>query len=226
MNDLTVVYITANQIPMSFANDLQVQLLLSIDDAEIISVSKEPIKLGTNIVSPFPRSHLGIYHDALLGVKEAKTKYVAIAEDDVLYVPEHFKIRPSNEEVFAYNMSTWSIFTWSEPAMFNHSARINHGMLICARDLYIKAIEERFAKFPDESKIDINVWAEPGKYERQLGVTQYKVEPHYTHPPNIMFTHEAGLSYNTIGTRKRPGKLRAYDIPFWGKASEVVKLYE
>lgn len=227
MDDLTIIYITAGQISNSFAHAVRKQLARSAREIPIISISKTPLKFGRNLVSNYPISHIGIYQDALIGARLAETKYIAIAEDDVLYAPEHFKKR-SSPGVFAYNVSCWSIFTWVEPAIFTHKlmGRRNHGMLICERDLYIKAMEERFAKYPDPSKVNLSIWAEPGKYERHLGVKEYPTESFYTNPTNIMFFHEQGLSFSGLGTRKRLGELRAWDIPYWGEAKNIRRLFK
>lgn len=227
MNDLTVIYLTANEIPQHFGLEMRIGLAQATQGLDMITVSKKPIGYGDkNIIFGTPRSHINIYREALAGVKEAKTRYIAIAEDDVLYSHEHFKKRPSRPDVFAYNIACWSIYTWSDPPIFSYSGRRNHGMLICERDLYIEAMEERFAKFPDDSLINNAVWAEPGKYEKNLGVTERASETFYTDPSNVMFTHPQGLSMNTLGMRKRLAPIRALEIPHWGKASEVVKLYE
>jgi hypothetical protein len=228
MNDLTIIYLTANEISPGFARNTLEHFLLAANDLPVITVSKKlwSSSYGKSLVFDTPRSHVNIYREALEGVKLAETKYIAIAEDDVLYSPEHFKKRPSRDGVFAYNIACWSIYTWSDPAIFSYTGRRNHGMLICERDLYIKVFEERFAKFTDDSEINHAIWAEPGKYERQLGVTEQQTETFYTDPSNVMFTHPKGLSMNTLGTRKRLAPIRALEIPYWGRAEEVVKLYE
>lgn len=227
MNDLTVVYITANEIPESFAKATREYFVKAVGEASVICVSKKSMDTSIkNIISTNSRSHISIYRDALMGVKQAQTKYIAIAEDDILYSSEHFKKRPSRSGVFAYNIACWSIYTWSDPPIFSYTGRRNHGMLICERDLYIKAMEERFSKYPDDSKVNLSVWAEPGKYERQLGVTVQESEVFYTDPACVMFSHPKGLSMGNLGTRKRLAPIRALEIPFWGRAEEVVKLYE
>lgn len=229
MQDLTVIYLTANEIKDNFAKNMRMQLLASIGDLPLISVSKKPMQFGNlNIWHDSPRSHVNIYREALVAVKQVKTDYIAIAEDDVLYSPEHFKKRPTREDVFAYNIACWSIYTWSKPPIFSYTGRRNFGQLICKRDLFIQAMEERFNKYkevPDEL-INNAVWAEPGKYESQLGVTPQQTEVFYTDPANIMFTHPEGLSHNTLGFKKRLAPIRAYEIPYWGRAEEVVRLYE
>lgn len=229
MNDLTVIYLTASKISDFFAENVRTSLVLALnDDIPIISVSKKPIlykRFQPNINFQTPSSHVNIYREALWGVKQAKTKYIAIAEDDVLYVKEHFEKRPSRDDVFAYNRACWSVYTWSRPPVFSYTGRRNHGVLICARDLYIEAMEERFKKYPEDSMVNNAIWAEPGKYEAQLGVTPRESEYFYTDPALIMFSHPDGLSHKTLGERKRLAPIRALEIPYWGRAEEVVKLY-
>jgi len=227
MSDLTVVYITANEISETFAQNMRNHLVKAIGENPIIAVSRKPMDtIVKNIVVDMPRSHVNIYRQALAGVKAAETKYVAIVEDDILYPKEHFQKRPTRSGVFAYNIAYWSLYTWSDPPIFSYTGRRIHGMLICERDLYIEAMEERFAKYPDESQINIAVWAEPGKYESQLGVTVRESEVFYTDPSCIMFSHPEGLSFTHLGMRKRLAPIRAYEIPYWGRAEAVVTLYE
>lgn len=226
MNDLTVIYYTANVISEHFAHNTQKQLLKAIGDLPLISVSKKPMDLGQNIcVGETPRTHLNIYRQALIGAKKAETKYIALAEDDVLYSPEHFKKR-SLPGKFAYNIGVWSFFTWSDPPLFTYRGRINLNSLICERELFIEAMEERFARWPDDTKVNLGLWAEPGKYERQLGVTIREIEHFFTNPSNIMFSHETALSFSGLGRRKKLGNLWATEIPYWGTAQEIMKVYK
>lgn len=226
---ITAVYYTANTISDHFARGTRKYLLDALGDLPLISVSKKPIDFGENIVTDIPSSHFNIYRQALVGAKAAKTPYIALCEDDVLYSPEHFKYRPSPGK-FAYNLGAWSLFTWSDPPMFTHkgTVRRNLNSLICERELFIEAMEERFARWDHnlEKKRLKDVWAEPGKYERQLGVTVRESEEFYTNPPNIIFSHETELSFAGLGKRKRLGEFRAFDIPYFGQAQEIRKIYD
>jgi hypothetical protein len=224
MTDITAVLYTANFIPDKFMYNTQKQLLGVLGDTHLITVSQKPMKVGENVVVELGRSHFNIYRQALLGAKMAKTKYIALCEDDVLYSPEHFNYRPKDKP-FAYNLASWGIYTWQKPPMFNLKNRINLNALICEREAFIRAMEERFEKWPDDTKTDKNIWAEPGKYERQLGVTPCEFESYYTYPPNIKFSHETELSFEGLGTRKRKGDLLALSIPYWGSAAEVMSNY-
>lgn len=211
--DLTAVLYTADTIPYPFARQTLRRLKRSLDGLPLVIIHKGQEE----------SSHMGIYRQALKGVKLASTKYVALCEDDVFYSPEHFKYRPSKGK-FAYNLSAWSIFTWGEP-IFHHKGKVrkNLNSLICERKLFIEAMEERFSKYPDGLNQDI--WAEPGRYEKNLGVSVRETEEFFTNPPNIIFTHHNELSYKNLGTRKRIGEYRAYVIPYWGSAKSIRELY-
>lgn len=231
MSDLTIVYYTANVVPESFAETVHQRITKAAPGAALVSVSHKHSGFGRfvvgtkNIVVDLPRHHLSIYRQALIGAKAATTKYIALCEDDVLYSPEHFKHRPQPGK-FAYNMNYWNITTWGEP-MFTQKlgGRRNLGNLICERDLFIRAMEERFLRWPDDSKVDLSVWAEPSKYERQLDVSVQEYEAFHTNPPNIMFSHQTALSFGGLGKRKRLGEIRAIEIPYWGHAKAIRSLY-
>lgn len=222
--DITVVYYTANVISDFFMKNVQKQILKAAPDIPIISVSHKPIKFGENIVVGLPRHHLSIYKQALIGAREAKTRYIALCEDDVLYSPEHFRFRPK-PGTFGYNLGSWNIFTWGVP-IYNHKERRNMSGLICERELFIEAMEERFGRWPDENKIDLGHWAEPSKYENYLKVKVQTPDFFHTNPPNIVFTHQTALSYDNLGERKKMGDIRALTVPYWGDVSNIRSLYE
>lgn len=235
MQDLTIVYYTANYLgekkPDFWAHTLKTLIKAIGKDTPMVMVAQKPTMFaglaGADliVVGEIGRSHLNIYRQALEGARAAKTKYIALVEDDVLYHEDHFKYRPP-EGTFGYNLNVWSIFTWVKPAIFNYKSRINLSGLICERDLFIDAMEERFDRHPDDSKTDISIWAEPGKYEKYLKVTEQKIQTFYSDTPNVAFSHETALSYLNLGTRKKMGQPRATAIPYWGTAEEVLKLYE
>ena|ERR1035437_7555849 len=216
MSDLEIVYYTANALPIKFAEAVRGQLDEARGEIEMVIISQPTTQ---------PRSQAQIYRNVLSGAKVATTKYVACCEDDVLYSQEHFKFRPKQGH-WGYNMNSWSIFTWGEP-VFTYKApggRRNLNSLICEREMLIEHLEERFRLWPDE--VDINIFGEPGKYDNQLGTTPYPSQDFYTNPPNIVFSHQANLQFEGLGTRKALGQVRALEIPVWGRAEDVVKLYQ
>jgi hypothetical protein len=232
-DDLTVVYYTSNYLDTHnpyFLENTKKQLLLAIGDLPLITVSQKPIAFGQNIcIGDVGRSHLNLYRQILEGARAAKTKYVAMAEDDVLYSFDHFHYYLPDKDVFAYDMAKWSIFTWTRPPLFsfrNNRKVVNS--LIAPRDMLVAALKERFNKFkgmPDEA-IPIHFWGDPGRYEEKLGVTVRPTKEFYTQVPNIVFSHPEAFGYLTRGERKRLGDIRAYEIPYWGSARDILKLYD
>lgn len=226
MNDLTIIYYSANTISPSFFENTKNALLKAAGEIPIISVSHKPMDLGKNIcVGEIGASNINIYKQLLIGAKEANTKYIATAEDDTLYSESHFQYRPS-EGKFGYNMNKWSLFTWSKPPIFSNRGRMTLNALIAPRKLLIEALEERFAKYPKDEMIPLQFWGEVGRYEKYLGVTVRPTEQFQSEIPIIMFNHPESLNYKQQGERKRLGIDRAFELPYWGKASEVIKLHQ
>jgi hypothetical protein len=93
--------------------------------------------------------------------------------------------------------------------------------------MLVAALTERFDKFKDvpDDKVPLHYWGDPGRYEEKLGVTPRATEEFYTTETNIVFSHPEAFGYLTRGERKRLGDIRAYDIPYWGRASDILKLY-
>ena len=224
--ELTVIYYTANLINDRFAQNVRRELSRAIGELPLISLSKKPINFGQNIVDELPeRSITNVYKALLNGAKTAKTKYIALAEDDTLYPDEHFQAYLPGKDTFAYNMTRWNIYTWSKPPFFSLQPRRILASLIAPRELFIEAIEERFAKHPQ--RIPEKWMGEPGrgKYEGRLGVTMRNSEEFFTYNPLVVFSHPESMGYQTTGPRKRAGKIRATAIPYWGTSEHVRAMY-
>jgi len=225
MNDLTVVYYTANVIPASWEKFVTDTLLKSIGDLPLISVSQKPMDFGNNICVDFGRSHMNIYRQMLIGAKAAETEYIAFVEDDVLLPPEHFDCHPSASDVAAYNMNKWALFTWMKPPVFNNYVRHSNAGCIIGREMCIETLEERFARYPIDAEAQLKYWGEIGRYEGCMGIKIRKMEDFYPSTPHVFVSHETGLGFQHLGIRKRPGQERVEEIPYWGKASDIVAHY-
>jgi hypothetical protein len=223
---LTVLYYTANTLREPFASRVREQLIKAIGNLPLVSVSQIPMNFGKNIcVGHIGQSYLNIYRQILVGAKASETDFVALAEDDVLYPPEHFTTFLPPKDRVAYDMARWSFYTWSRPPIFTFKNRQTNTSLIAPRELIIEALEERFAKYPDDSQVPLNRWAEVGRKERELGVTVRKVQEFVAQVPHIMFSHEDAIGYQYLGKRKAQGFLKAYDVPYWGKAEAIMDLW-
>lgn len=223
-DDLTVIYVTANQHPKDFSFIQQVGMQKAAKGFPIITVARKQLDWGDiNLLDDEPKSHLNMYKQMLRAAKLAKTKYIATAEDDVLYSRDHFTYMRPPLDTVAYNGSRWSLYTWNPVFSIKH--RISNSTLIAPRELWIEAWEERLAKFPGNSMPPHRV-SEIGRnnQERWMGVTERKMMWFYSGDPVIHLNHDNGT--DSVGHNKKLGEHRALEIPGWGRAEDVVGLYK
>lgn len=225
--DLTIIFYTANSFENKLSAGVRENLLKVAGNYPIISVSQKPMDFGKNIcVGEIGKSYRNLYKQILIGAKEATTEYVAMAEDDCLYTEEHFnRYRPNN--AFAFNVTKWSLYTWVRPPMYSWKKdRKTTCAMIAPRKLLIEALEERYAKYPDDNNYPMQYWREPGEYEKQLGITVRPTEEFMTYDQILVFSHEYDvMGFNELGQRKRHGIMQAYDVAYWGRAEDIMKKY-
>jgi hypothetical protein len=225
IRDLTILYITASRLPdhwMKFQID---QLLTAIDFwTPIISVSRTLLPLGLNLIDSEPQSYWNIYMQMLRAAKLAKTPFVAMAEDDTLYTNTHFvEFRPPMDAV-AYDRSRWSLFTWDNIYCLRN--RISNCSMIAPRDYLIDALEERARVHPNglpDSEV-----GEVGRerIEKKMGVSVRNCVEFYSFGPIVQLNHTEGSDPRQKDQWKRHGQLRAYDIPYWGKATDIIAKFK
>lgn len=225
MKDLTVIYLTANQIPESFAEYQRKILLEAIGDYPLISISRKPIDFGKNLIDAGEICASNVYRIMLRGAKEASTEYVAIAEDDTLYPKEHFDLFRPDKDTFAYNQNRFALFSWGTPT-YSWRNRKTNATLIAPRKLLIEALEERFAKYsqniPDEFCGELG----RERVEKNLRVTLRKSVEFFSDISVIQINHEMGIDGTARRHTKRLGSIKAYDIPFWGQAKDLIKNFK
>lgn len=225
---LSIVYYTSNRIPERFARATREQLARAAGDLPIVSVSQQPLALGENIcLGDIGHTPFNIYRQLLVGAKAAKTRYIACAEDDVLYSAEHFHTRLPSPGRFLYDRARWALFTWLNPPVLSWRGQRNvlHQML-AERELLIECLEERFRKYPEETPYTLRFFAEPGRYEKQLGVTVRSMEEFEAAVPSLVFFHERATGFARHGTRLRTNVGRvASELAPWGTAEQVRALY-
>jgi len=224
MNDITILFLTINKLPSEWAEYQKDALLLAVGDTPIITMSMEPLNWGQNVIQDKPRSLSNIYWQMLRGARLATTEFIGIAEDDTLYHEEHFCHRPASDE-FAYNMCHWSLFTWGQPTYHWRHRHGNYSM-IAPRKLMIEALEERFDKYPDGTPDDRTGELGRVRVEKYLKLTPRKLKEFWTTVAIVNFQHGYSMEEYQKRQVKRMGFLRAYDIPYWGPASELAKKFK
>jgi hypothetical protein len=203
MNDLTILYYTANVIKDSAAEKIRDNLLKVTENKfPIISVSQKPIDFGKNIcIGEIGRSKYNLYKQILTGVREVKTKYIACAEDDTLYSMDHFMQKPKNG-VFSYETNMWfagNVSYWRLP-----NANQRSGMWGCVsktKDL-LKNLTARYKMYPTDplGRGSRLVWGEPGAADKLYGLKS-KLSFFESKEPCVVFLHEEAMGTRRIVDR-------------------------
>lgn len=231
-SDLTVIYLTMNKLPKKWQEFQLKHLKNAIEGYSVISVSREPMKFGVNLIDVETPSYWNIYMQILRACKIATTPYIAIAEDDVLYTSEHFSnFRPPMDAV-SFDRSRWSLFSWDKEPIFCLRQRVSNCSVIAPRLLMIEALEERKNKYPDGLPNEKVGEVGRERIERRLGLTLRKSVDWYCHNPIVQLNHLYG---NDTGKHerlrdgrimiKKHGQIKAVEIPYWGRASDIVREY-
>ena len=224
--DITAIFLTQNEVPEKWAEFHKKCLLEALDGAPLIIMSRKPMDWGNvNVLQDKPKSLSNIYRQLLRGAYIAQTDYIAVVEDDTLYPREHFLQLPPKDKI-GYNMNHWSLFTWitehhTKPTYSWRNRRGNYSML-SYRKLVIEALEERFAKYPDGTPDRITGEIGRPMVEHNMGITVRPVHEFETTVSIINFNHASASDDLQRRQRKSLGEIQAFDIPFWGKASELV----
>jgi len=218
------MFLTVNKLPEKWVAFHKKCLLDAVGDSPIITVSCKPMPdmPGINLIQSEEINASNIYRQMLRAAKVATTPYIAMVEDDSLYPKEHFNwIRPNPDE-FAYNLCRWAIFTWGKPTYFWRE-RISNLTLIAHTESTIKALEERFEKYPDGTPEHRTGEIGKTKHERRLGLTQHKIVEFYSNVPIVNFNHVHAIDPREVNMKKAMSAVRAFDIPYWGRAEDLIK---
>jgi hypothetical protein len=230
MNDLTLVYYTANHIRGRVANNVRKHLLKTTENRfPIISVSQESIDFGENIcVGKIGMSHYNCYWQIFMGVQDVRTKYMACCEDDVLYNMEHFSYRPPEGHI-AYNRNVWYI----QPDFYYKKDFMLMGCCVAETEVLLENLEARFKKYPDREKVPQEKgwqgkrFREPGsETDRLFGIEPCKYVLFETETPIGMFDYKGSLD----GLRKSYGRahpeyIYKYELDPFGDILELNKLF-
>ena len=215
MNDLTILYYTANKIPEYFAKSVREDLIrVTENKIPIISISQKPITFGMNsCVGEIGASAYNVYFQILVGAYLAQTKYVACCEDDTLYSKEHFTVRPE-DDFFFYNINRWIL---EEFGLFRYRNRTTMCACIAPTGLMISTLEERFKKYPKDPCTGL-AFGEPGRVEPRLRLPVPHMFYFRTQEPILTFNHRHGL-----GNPRKASELDIMqpELHPWGNASTL-----
>ncbi len=234
MKDLTVIFLTNNRVPELWAAYHREVVTEAIGDAPLITMSRKPMDWGTNIIQTEPIRSSNIFWQMLKAAKIADTPFIAIVEDDTVYTREHFTFRPPTKDIFWYNANRWYLFTWGEPIYSLKNYIRTNAALVAPRQLTIDSLEERFMKYPPDTKnMPKAMSGELGVWEKYLGITLRRAKDFKTFTPMVQIDHDfftiRDWDNPATAIQKRRAKklaaIQAYDIPVWGRAENLVRRF-
>jgi len=239
----TVIYITDNCINEEIDLLCRNHILSSIGELPLISVSHKPMDFGHNIcVGELDRNSLSINIQIMKALDIAETKYIAIAEHDVLYTPEHFTFIPPDNESW-YNENVWMLQYYSKDnpqfnGMFSQfKQRKANSQLICSTETMISSTQDRIDMMGDPA------WFRkyPSGRIGEAGAMDYKHAMRLATGDSVSHIREAlkkyinrykgynwnstlpnvDIRHNMNFTKNRRGVHRRYDIPHWGTMENI-----
>lgn len=242
----TILMLTDNSLSEDIAAPCRRILLREAGDIPIVSVSQKPIDLGRNIcVGEIGRSWLSLYRQILAGLEAIETENVVIAEHDCCYSHEHLSYQISDPEIFWYNANHWLVEGpgGNHPELYGMYSywpkRTALSQLICARDLLMESTREVLGLLGHGLKVaqGLHFYGEPGVKSKQFEkafveassgrssqlqaylkdyVSKYSSAFFRTELPNLDIRHGSNFTGPKRGTKRR------YELPYWGKFSEVM----
>ena len=245
--DTTIIYYTDNNLEPWFEKRVQRELIKAAEGKRIISVSQKPLDFGENICLPnIGRSHHSLFFQTMKGVEAADTKYIALAEHDCFYTPEHFNWIPPDDEYFYYNVNHWFV-QWGgrRSGEYSYMRRKPMSQLICNKELYIRAIREKILMLETGFEIakgqpgacepgvcddriafveSKKVWVEKiyllkcqeNSGYKDVGKETFKARSFKTVLPNLDIRHGGNFS----GGRR--ARQQTWTLPYWGDFREYM----
>jgi hypothetical protein len=216
----TLLYYTGHLPPESFLNRIRGNLLEEADELPIVSVSHQPVNLGTNIsIGEQRKCFYTAQKQILIGLDQVITKYVVFCEDDTLYTYDHLHWIPPEDDTFYYNVNRWTC----EPQFYWWASRMNQSQLICNTDLAKSYFNKRFQLVdgPDDPKLAN--FQEPGRtksrYDRMFGFgAQKAIRVEIGDIPLVVFNLKTSLR----GIRRvAPNSKKTDTLPHWGNCRDL-----
>jgi hypothetical protein len=212
--DRTVIYYTANQEKPEFEQRIIRSLRHASRGVPIVSVSQQPMNLGTNIcVGDVGRSPRNAFRQLQVGAMAAKTRYVCPAEADMLYPKKFFQFVPPRDDVFYLASPLYVCFCQRGiKRYFAPKPKGSESAMVVNREFLIAKIQALLGESPkwnreDEDKLWL-VYRQPKEaFRLSIPVVTFKT--------------------NNNMHRRTPHDLsnRSVDIPHYGNAASLIRRY-
>lgn len=202
-----IIYYTDSNLDKNISRVCQNQLKLS--GLPIISVSLEPLNLGTNIcLFTNKPGYKSMVEQIITGLKASDADVVYFCEHDVLYHPSHFMFTPEYKDTFYYNRNNWR-WQYPEDRLVTFDELISLSQLCVYREKALEHFNKRwrsmeragYTKKDDKNPRYARLWGyEPGvKSKRRGGYNKEKWGIFWSDHPNIDI--RTGKSFTLSKTR-------------------------
>lgn len=215
-NDLTIIYYTSNKEDPRFEGRIQHSLWHTIRGLPLISVSQKPIDFGTNIcVGDVGITGHNALRQLLIGVTEAKTRFVCTAESDFLYPKDYFEYIPKMDDIFYMAMPLYVLFAQKGvPQKFYSKPNGSESAMVIGRDFLIKKMNELFCG--KEMWVTKETRGHFPKYLHGHEKSSY----FYPSFPIVTFKTDSNMH------RKTPHKGNGVnELPGWGSSNDLIRRY-
>ena len=220
MNDLTVLFYSANTENEKFEWHIRNNILRLKGDLPLISVTQKPLQdFGQNIcVGEHFNCYGNEFRQIQIGLREVKTTYVITAEADVLYPPEYFLYQPTDADYYRY-ANVWVKYirddrgdpnSWVNMAYFKG---FSDGAQIIKRDYWLKLLDDAMGQNRD--------WYTKEDAPRKLFQYNTPNTGDWTSEnPVVTFKTRAGVSSQTPTKKSVPPQVV---LPYWGDINKLTK---
>jgi len=212
----TIIYYTANRENPEFEEKIRANILKQKGNLPIISVSQKPINFGKNIcVGDVGASGFNMFRQVQMACEAAKTQFVISAEADCLYPPDYFTFIPPRDDM-AYRNSNVFLLPYQKNYFFQKDG--STFSQIIDREFYLKVLGKLFKNAPKWSIEEKNF---PKERTRRSDIFMPDQKSYFeTENPCLSFKTGNGMRFNSPSYN-----VRFYELPYWGKATELIKKY-
>jgi len=212
----SVIYYSASREHPDFEAKIADNLKRVVDGRmEIISVTQKPLDLGRNIVVG---EHDQCYHNEFrqiqIGLREATSDYVFVAESDCLYPPSYFDLVPEEPgKAYRYN-NVWVHYTQFKGAPKFWFKSVSDCAQLVDRKRWLSVIDPVMNATEE--------WTVKENGEIPYIQIRANYVDMWTGDPVITFKTRQGIKSNT--TTKR-GFAPKFALPYWGAAADLRAKY-
>lgn len=201
-----ILYYSSNREHPAFEGRIIANLLEVCGGLPIISISQQPMDLGTNIcVGEVGVSGFNMFRQVQIGLKATEAEVVISAEADCLYPPDYFQFRPPRLDA-PYRNTNLFVMPDRRAYFFHKKEGATHAQMV-GREFYLARLDYLFQGAPQWSPEEKNF---PKERHRQTDVFD-EIQYWATDNPVIQIKTHRGMRYYTHSER-----VPIQELPYWG----------